>query len=129
GLHASARHLIRYGGHRAAAGLTIAADEVESFRAAFLAHAADVLTPEDLMPEVRLDAVAQGDALSLDLAEELQQLAPCGMGNPPISLLVPAAHLTDPVSVSEGRHVRFTLSAGGASSRCVLFGQGDRLPV
>jgi single-stranded-DNA-specific exonuclease len=129
GLHASARHLVRYGGHRAAAGLTIAADEVESFRATFLAHAAEVLSPEDLVPEVRIDAVAQGDALSLDLAEELQQLAPFGMGNPPISLLVPAAHLSDPVGLSEGRHVRFTLSAGGARSRCVLFGHGDRLPV
>ena len=129
GLHASARHLVKYGGHRAAAGLTIAADEVESFRATFLAHAAEMLTPEDLRPEVRIDAVAQGDALSLDLAEELQQLAPFGMGNPPISLLVPAAHLTDPVALGEGRHVRFTLSAGGARSRCVLFGNGDRLPV
>ncbi len=129
GLHASSRHLIKYGGHRAAAGLTIAADEVESFRATFLAHAAEVLTPEDLRPEVRIDAVAQGDALSLDLAEELQQLAPFGMGNPAVSLLVPAAQLSDPVALGEGRHVRFTLSAGGARSRCVHFGNGDRLPV
>ena len=58
------------------------------------------------MPEVRIDAVAQGDALSLDLAEELQQLAPFGQGNPPVSLLVPAAHLTDPHALGEnGRHV------------------------
>ena len=48
------------------------------------------------MPEVRIDAVAQGDALSLDLAEELQQLAPFGMGNPAVSLLVPAATMSDP---------------------------------
>jgi single-stranded-DNA-specific exonuclease len=129
GLHAGARHLIRYGGHRAAAGLTIAADEVESFRATFLAHAAEALSPEDLVPEVRIDAVAQGDALSLDLAEELQGLAPFGMGNPPISLLVTAAHLSDPHALGEGRHVRFTLAAGGARSRCVAFGAGDRLPV
>src|SRR4051794_23359827 len=129
GLHAGARHLIRYGGHRAAAGLTIAADEVEAFRATFLEHAAETLGPEDLVPEVRIDAVAQGDALSLDLAEELQQLAPFGAGNPPISLLVPAAQLSDPHALGEGRHVRFTLAAGGARSRCVAFGGGDRLPV
>src|SRR4051794_23523823 len=129
GLHAGARHLIRYGGHRAAAGLTIAADQVEAFRATFLEHAAEVLSPEDLIPEVRIDAVAQGDALSLELAEELQGLAPFGAGNPPVSLLVPAAQLSDPRALGEGRHVRFTLAAGGARSRCVAFGAGDRLPV
>jgi len=129
GLHASAGHLLRYGGHKAAAGLTIAVSEVDAFREAFLEHANAVLTDEDLVPEVRIDAVAQGDALSLDLAEELQQLAPFGMGNPAVSLLVPAATMTEPRAIGEGRHVAFTLSAGGAKSRCVAFGIGDSLPV
>ena len=129
GLHASAGHLLRYGGHRAAAGLTIARSEVDAFRAAFLEHAAEVLSPEDLVPEVRIDAVAQGDALSLDLAEELQQLAPFGAGNPAVTLLVPAASMSDPRALGEGRHVAFTLHAGGARSRCVAFGAGSALPV
>ena len=129
GLHASAGRLLRYGGHRAAAGLTIARGEVDAFRRAFLDHAAEVLTPEDLVPEVRIDAVAQGDALSLDLAEELQQLAPFGAGNPALTLLVPAARMTDPRALGEGRHVAFTLQAGGARSRCVAFGAGSSLPV
>ena len=130
GLHAASGHLLRYGGHKAAAGLTIARDEVEAFRHAFLEHANETLTAEDLIPQVRIDAIAQGDALSLDLAEELQQLAPFGQGNPPVSLLVPAAHLTDPYALGEnGRHVRFTLNAGGARSRCVQFGNGSTLPV
>ena len=96
GLNASAQHLLRHGGHKAAAGLTIAADQVEAFRAAFVEHANAVLTEEDLRPEVRIDAIAQGDSLTLDLAEELQQLAPFGAGNPPVSLLIPSAHLIDP---------------------------------
>ena len=53
-----------------------------AFREAFAAHAASVLAPEDLRPEVRVDAVAPGDALTLSLAEELEQLAPFGQGNP-----------------------------------------------
>ena len=61
-----------------------------------------MLTDDDLVPHVRVDAVAQGDALSLDLAEELQQLAPFGMGNPAVSLLVPAATMTDPKPIGEG---------------------------
>ena len=45
-----AQHLLRHGGHKAAAGLTIAADQVEAFRAAFVEHANAVLTEEDLRP-------------------------------------------------------------------------------
>ena len=60
-----ARRCSRYGGHRAAAGLTIARADVAAFREAFAAHAASVLTPEDLRREVRVDAVAPGDALTL----------------------------------------------------------------
>jgi single-stranded-DNA-specific exonuclease len=129
GLHAAAEALQRYGGHRAAAGLTIARADVPAFREAFAAHAASVLTPDDLRPEVRVDAVAPGDALTLSLAEELEALAPFGQGNPPVSLLVPAALLDDPRPMGEGRHVAFTLAAGGARSRCVMFGAGSKLPA
>jgi single-stranded-DNA-specific exonuclease len=129
GLHAGGEHLLRYGGHRAAAGLTIAREAVGAFRDAFAAHAASVLRPEDLVPTVRVDAVAPGNALTLDLAEELERLAPFGQGNPAPSLLVPAAQLADPKPLGEGRHVAFSLSAGGARSRCVHFGAGSRLPA
>jgi len=129
GLHASSEVLQRYGGHRAAAGLTIQRADVPAFREAFAAYAASVLTPEDLRPEVRVDAVAPGNTLTLSLAEELEQLAPFGQGNPAVSLLVPAALLDDPRPMGEGRHVAFTLAAGGARSRCVLFGAGSKLPA
>jgi single-stranded-DNA-specific exonuclease len=129
GLEAASRYLLRHGGHRAAAGLTIQRADIEAFREAFAAHAAATLTPEDLRREVRVDAVVPGDQLTLTLAEELERLAPFGQGNRPVSLLVPAALLDEPKPLSEGRHVAFTLSAGGARSRCVLFGAGSKLPA
>ncbi len=129
GLTAASRHLDRYGGHRAAAGLTIARDAVDAFRESFVAHAAETLTPADLVPECRIDAVVGGGVLTLGLAEELERLAPFGHGNPPVSLLVPAAELADPRAMGEGRHVAFTLHAGGARSRCVRFGAGSKLPA
>ena len=77
------RTSLRHGGHRAAAGCTIARDDVDAFRAAFAAHAArGRSTPEDLVPRERVDAVVAGDELGLDLAEELERLAPFGIGNP-----------------------------------------------
>ena len=128
GLDASAEHLLRHGGHRAAAGCTIARAAVDAFRAAFVAHAAAVLTPEDLVPTERVDAVVAGDELGLALAEELEQLAPFGIANPSVSLLVPAARLVDARPMGEeGRHVRFTVEAGGHRARAVAFGM-SRLP-
>jgi single-stranded-DNA-specific exonuclease len=127
-LDVSAAHLLRHGGHRAAAGCTIARAEVDAFRAAFVSHAAAVLAPEDLVPTERVDAVVAGDELGLALAEELEALAPFGIGNPSVSLLVPAARLVDARPMGEeGRHVRFTVEAGGHRARAVAFGV-SRLP-
>ncbi|HMJ33731.1 MAG TPA: single-stranded-DNA-specific exonuclease RecJ [Baekduia sp.] len=124
GLDASAEHLLRHGGHRAAAGCTIRRADLPAFRAAFAAHAAAVLQPEDLVPVERVDAVVSGDELGQELAEELGRLAPFGIGNPSVSLLVPAARLVDPHPMSEGKHVRFTVEAGGVRARAVAFGLG-----
>jgi single-stranded-DNA-specific exonuclease len=129
GLDAASADLLRHGGHRAAAGLTIERGRVDAFRDAFIAHAAATLTPADLMPVQRVDAVVPGDTLHLGLAEELERLAPFGMGNPDPALLVPGALLADPRPMGEGRHVAFTLAAGGARSRCVAFGRGSTLPA
>jgi single-stranded-DNA-specific exonuclease len=126
GLDAAAAHLLRHGGHRAAAGCTIARSEVEAFRAAFVAHAGSTLRPEDVVPVERVDAVVAGDELGLALAEELERLAPFGIGNPDVSLLVPAARLVDARPMGEeGRHVRFTVEAGGHRARAVAFGMGS----
>jgi single-stranded-DNA-specific exonuclease len=129
GLQAASADLLRHGGHRAAAGLTIARGRVDAFRAAFVEHAAAMLAPDDLVPVQRVDAVVPGDALHIGLAEELERLAPFGMGNPEPALLVPSALLDDPRPMGEGRHVSFALAAGGARSRCVSFGHGGSLPA
>jgi single-stranded-DNA-specific exonuclease len=121
-LHAGAAHLGRYGGHRAAAGLTIDAGQLDAFRAAFEAHAEAVLTPDLLEPVERVDAVVSGHELGLGLADELQLLEPCGMGNPSPRLLVPGGRFDDVRPMGEGRHARFSVSSGGVRARAVAFG-------
>jgi single-stranded-DNA-specific exonuclease len=129
-LHAAAPLLERYGGHRAAAGLTIAADRVDELRGAVEAHAAAMLSDDDLIPSERVDAVAGGSQLGLALADELARLEPTGMGNPAVSLLVPGATFAEPRPMGEeGRHLRFTVQAGGARCRAVSFGCDGRLPL
>jgi single-stranded-DNA-specific exonuclease len=123
GLAAASEHLIRYGGHRMAAGLELEAGAVERFRRVLAADAAAALSPDDLIPVERVDAVVPGGDLGLDLAEELELLRPFGMGNPQPTLLVPAARFERVTGMGEEReHSRFTLvTAGGARSRGVAF--------
>jgi single-stranded-DNA-specific exonuclease len=126
-LDACAGSLERYGGHRAAAGLSIAGCRIDEFRAALEAHAADVLTADLLEPRERVDAIVSGAELGLGLAEELERLEPCGMGNPAPSLLVPGARFADVRPMGEGRHARFSVSSGGARARAVAFGCDGRV--
>src|SRR4051812_32237771 len=127
-LSACSEHLRRFGGHRAAAGLDIDRSRVDAFRKASVAYAASVLSPDDLIAEQRIDAVASGDALGTALAEELEQLAPFGHGNPAPTLLVPAARVSDVRSMGEdGQHTRFTVSNGGGRARAVAFRTAARM--
>ena len=122
GLDAASAHLQRHGGHRAAAGCTVAREQLDAFRAAFVNHAAATLTAADLLPGERVDAVVCGDELGLELADELLLLAPFGIGNPAPNLLVPGAQLTDASPMGEGKHLRFTVRAGGVQAQAVAFG-------
>jgi single-stranded-DNA-specific exonuclease len=127
-LDACAGHLGRYGGHRAAAGLAIDAEQIPALRRDFEAHAAARLTPEQLVAFERVDAVVCGSELGLELAEELGRLEPCGMGNPRVRLLVSGARFGDVRPMGDGRHVRFSVSSGGARARAVAFGCGGKVP-
>lgn len=129
GLRACGGHLRGYGGHRAAAGLEIDRGSVEEFAKALCAHAERVLEPADMVAVERVDAVVEGDQLGIELAEELQMLAPFGRGNPAVALLLADARFSDVRPMGEGKHARFTVESRGVRSRGVAFGTGGRLPV
>ncbi|MFL5964306.1 MAG: single-stranded-DNA-specific exonuclease RecJ [Gaiellaceae bacterium] len=128
GLGACSAHLERYGGHRAAAGLTIAPERVETFAAAFAAHADELLTEDDLRPVTRVDAIVSGSKLNLDLCAELGRLAPFGLGNPGVMLLVDGCEIADPATVGDGKHLRFRVRQHGRDSgQAIAFGLGAQL--
>jgi single-stranded-DNA-specific exonuclease len=127
-LHVCSEHLERYGGHRAAAGLTIAREQLEPFRAAVERHAQAVLTPDLLARVESADAIVSGSELGLALAEELERLEPTGIGNARTRLLVPGGRFGDLRPMGEGgRHARFTVTAGGTRTPAVAFGCDGRL--
>jgi single-stranded-DNA-specific exonuclease len=127
-LGACSAHLERFGGHRAAAGLTIAPERVETFAVAFAAHADEVLTEDDLRPVTRIDAIVPGAKLNLDLCSELGRLAPFGIGNPGVILLVDSCEIADASTVGDGKHLRFRVRQHGRDSgQAIAFGLGAQL--
>lgn len=124
-LHACGEHLESFGGHKAAAGLSLRAENLEAFRDAFAAHAISVLGPEPPARSERFDALVGGVGLGLDLAEELRQLAPFGLGNPGVRLVVPSARVSDVRTMGEGKHARFSLHSGSHRALGVAFGRSD----
>ena len=117
----------RWGGHRAAAGLSIAPERLEAFAEAFAAHAAGVLTEADLRRVTPVDAVVRGRELTLGLSEELERLAPFGLGNPNVTLLAVGCELSELDAVGNGKHLRLAVTAGGARSGAIAFGRGAAL--
>jgi single-stranded-DNA-specific exonuclease len=106
-LQACSGHLARFGGHRAAAGLSIDPANLEAFADAFAAQADASLTDDDLGPSTTVDAVVTGQELTLELAAELGRLRPFGLGNPGVTLLLPSSELVDVATTADGRHLRF----------------------
>jgi single-stranded-DNA-specific exonuclease len=121
--------LERFGGHRAAAGLSIRPELIEPFADAFGARAEMTLSPEELTPTTIVDAVlARGARLTLDLCQELGRLAPFGLGNPDVTLLAPGCELGDLATVGDGKHLRFRVHRGGHDAGgAIAFGQGTKL--
>jgi single-stranded-DNA-specific exonuclease len=128
-LTACSEHLVRFGGHSAAAGLELSRVSLPAFTAALEQHVEQGAGSDQPVAVERVDALVQGPELGMDLAEELGRLAPFGRGNPGVSLMVADATFADLRPMGEGKHVRFTVRSGGVRARAVAFGGGARLPV
>ncbi|HEU6446686.1 MAG TPA: single-stranded-DNA-specific exonuclease RecJ [Gaiellaceae bacterium] len=124
-LSACSEHLSRFGGHRAAAGLSIDPARVGAFSDAF-GEAVDAELPEeDLRPKVAVDAVVSGEELTLDLSSELGHLAPFGLGNPGVTLLLPSCDLSDVSPTVDGKHLRFRVRhRNRPAGSAIAFGLG-----
>src|SRR5918995_797311 len=130
GLAACSHLLSRWGGHRAAAGLSLVAEHLDAFMEAFAAHADAQLVDRDLEPVTVIDAVVAPRELTLDLAGELARLAPFGLGNPGVTLLLAGCEISEPAAVGEGRHLRFRVrdrERGRDAGSAIAFGMGAQL--
>jgi len=125
-LGACSRHLIRHGGHAAAAGLTIEESSLDAFRADFCEYVAEQVNPVEQVPEVIIDAESQLSELTLHTLDQIEQLAPFGASNPRPILCASDVNVVDPKRMGGGgRHLTVNCQQHGVKLRAVAFGQGD----
>jgi single-stranded-DNA-specific exonuclease len=131
-LHACREHLVRYGGHAQAAGLSVdlsqGAARIEALRHAFANEAA---TCERTPPSIAVDALLSLGDVSDKLATELGSLAPFGMANQAPVLAAQGSRVTASRRVGEdGSHLKLTLECGRdlSSHQAIAFRMGERDP-
>lgn len=101
----------KFGGHAAAAGMTLRSKElVPELRRRLNALAKQWLSPEDLIPEQRVDAVVSLDQVNDQLLRELSALEPFGIGNPAPVLVTAGLQVVDGRSMGkEQQHLKLVL--------------------
>ena len=118
-------HLVRFGGHRMAAGCSIRADRVDGFREAFNARARAVLSESDLVPEVRIDLEMELRHADHDLVRMLRHAGPFGAGNATPVFAARNVAVSHHKVVGQG-HLRMTLGAYGSTLEAIGFGMAER---
>ena len=103
----------RFGGHRQAAGLTLASGNVDLFRARLNDYAAARLSLADLVPELEIDAVLHLREINERAVAELFSLAPFGCGNPLPLFAALDAEVAGPPAVWKEKHLRVMLRQNG----------------
>ncbi len=127
GLSACREHLIRFGGHRAAAGITVATERIPVLQGAFNAVARAQLTADDLIPEQRIDLEVRGADVTDELERLLQYFEPHGLGNPTPTLALRQARIeTAPRRIGSTDGVRTSVSTEHASIAAIGWRLGDR---
>ena len=129
GLQHCAEWLRQFGGHRYAAGLTMAAEHLPALQEAFIRYADDRLGPDDMQPVVRLDAVVLLADITEKLVNELTALAPHGSGNPAPVFAAYGVRCASPIRRlgQEGQHARFRVEQDDVSREAIAFQQGDHV--
>jgi len=127
-IHACREHLLGYGGHFAAAGITLLPEQVEAFTLKFEETVASTIRPASLFPELIVDAILSFDAIRPSFYNILEQMQPFGPGN------------TQPVFVSRNvsdngsrivkeQHIRFALRQGATFMDGIGFSLAAKFPL
>lgn len=130
-IHACREHLIGYGGHFAAAGMTLQPDQVDAFRDKFESVVAATILPEQLIPEIVIDQEIELPDVTPTFFSIISQMEPFGPENLRPVFLIRELLDTGQSKIVKEEHIRFSLK--DKTARKVLtgigFGLADRFAL
>jgi single-stranded-DNA-specific exonuclease len=125
-LERAAGLMIRFGGHKQAAGLTLEASRIRELRLAVNEVADEVLGPEDLMPRLRIDGDLPFRSITGGVTMGVASLAPFGAGNPRPVFAARSVELVDGPRKLKERHLKMALKQDGRIFRAVAWRAAER---
>lgn len=125
-IRACGHHLISFGGHKMAAGVTINPEKIDLFAADFEKYAKQNLNGEDTIAKLQIDALTDLGEFSKEVVGQLQMLGPFGMGNPTPIFATKGVHLAAPPRIVglNSDHLQLTITDNKSYVRCIGFGMG-----
>ncbi len=120
-LYHCSEHLVKFGGHELAAGLSVTRESLPSFRKMINEYAKATLTKEDMIPSLEADLEVDFADINLALAKGFSMLEPYGVGNPVPVLVLRGVNLVEICGVSDGKHTKLTVGDGKHNVTAMYF--------
>lgn len=114
-------HLVKFGGHELAAGLSVTRGELDNFRRLINEYAINNLSEKDMIQTVEADCELNFTDVNLALAKSIQLLEPFGVSNPIPSFVIRGVTVNDITGISDGKHSRIALGNGKYSISAMYF--------
>ncbi len=128
-IHACREHLLGYGGHFAAAGMTLELEQVNAFRNKFEEIVSSTIHPDLLIPEIVIDAEISFKDIKWPLYNIICQMEPFGPENLRPVFIAKKAIDTGYSKIVKEQHVRFSLRQDNTTLTGIGFGMADKFPL
>jgi single-stranded-DNA-specific exonuclease len=128
-LHACRAHLLGYGGHFAAAGMTLSIDQLDAFKIAFENAVAERITPEQMVPEIAINAVLPLDQINLQFFNIIAQMEPFGPDNMRPIFIATNVQDTGYSKLVKEAHISFSVTQGNQTVRGIGYNMPEKIDL
>ncbi len=128
-IHACKEWLLGYGGHFAAAGMTLLPQHVQSFADAFEKVVSETIPEKLLVPEIIIDAPLQFSEITTAFYQILLQMEPIGPENMRPVFITKKVRDTGYSKIVKEAHIRFVLKQNNTSITGIGFNMSDKFPL
>lgn len=128
-IHACREHLLGYGGHFAAAGLTMLPEKLQDFKTAFEQAVTQQIEPRLLIPEIIIDAEVSFVELTLNFYNIILQMEPFGPSNMRPVFIAKKIFDTGFSKIVKEEHIRFVLIQNGITLTGIGFNMAGKFSL